>query len=63
MKHFFAEVKRRNHHSIDSDLPIRRSARAMQDGVHLAFFHFLQQFADFRCGRRNDFDAAPSRLR
>jgi len=39
------------------------SARAMQDGVRLALLHFLQQLTDFQCGRRNDLDTAPSRLR
>jgi hypothetical protein len=41
----------------------RRSARAMQDGVYLALLHFLQQLTDFQCGRRNDLDPAPFRLR
>ena len=41
----------------------KQSARAMQDGVRLALLHFLQQLTDFRCGRRNDFDTAPFRLR
>ncbi len=40
-----------------------RSARAMQDGVRLALLHFLQQLTDFQCGRRNDLDTAPFRLR
>jgi hypothetical protein len=40
-----------------------RAARAMQDSVGLAFLHVLQQLTDFQCGRRNDFDTAPFRLR
>jgi hypothetical protein len=47
----------------DAGLPSRRSARAMQDGVGLALLHFLQQLTDFQCGRRNDLDTAPFRLR
>jgi hypothetical protein len=39
------------------------SARGMQDSVRLAFLHFLQQLTGFQCGRRNDFDTAPFRLR
>jgi len=35
----------------------------MQDGVRLALLHFLQQLTGFQCGRRNDFDTAPFRLR
>jgi uncharacterized protein (TIGR02246 family) len=35
----------------------------MQDGVRLALFYFLQQLTDFRCGRRNNLDIAPFRLR
>jgi hypothetical protein len=42
---------------------VPRSARAMQDGVGLALLHFLQQLTDFRCGRRNELDTAPFRLR
>jgi hypothetical protein len=41
----------------------RPSARAMQDGVRLALLHFFQQLTDFYCGRRNDLDTAPFRLR
>jgi hypothetical protein len=47
----------------DGGLPNPRSARAMQDGVRLAFLHFLQQMTDVQCGRRNDLDTAPFRLR
>src|SRR6266496_2985439 len=43
--------------------PNPRSACAMQDGVRLALLHFLQQLTDFQCGRRNDLDTAPFRLR
>ena len=35
----------------------------MQDGVRLTLLYFLEQLTDFRCGRRNDLDAAPFRLR
>jgi hypothetical protein len=35
----------------------------MQDRVGLALLHFLQQLTDFQCGRRNDLDTAPFRLR
>ena len=35
----------------------------MQDGVCLALLHFLQQLTGFQCGRRNDLDTAPFRLR
>ncbi len=35
----------------------------MQDGVRPALLHFLQQLTDFQCGRRNDLDTAPFRLR
>ena len=42
---------------------VRRSARAMQDGVGLALLHFFQQLTGFQCGRRNNLDTAPFRLR
>jgi hypothetical protein len=35
----------------------------MQDSVGLALLHVLQQLTDFQCGRRNDLDTAPFRLR
>ena len=40
-------------------LPNPGSARAMQDGVRLALFHFLKQLTDFQCGRRNACSAFP----
>jgi hypothetical protein len=43
--------------------PNPRSTRAMQDGVCLALLHFFQQLTDFQCGRSNDLDTAPFRLR
>ena len=63
----YAKFYRRSHDAVirvyDDGLPNPRSARAMQDGVRLALLHFLQQLTDFRCGRRNDLDTAPFRLR
>src|SRR5882724_3697492 len=35
----------------------------MQDSVCLALLQFLEQLTDFQCGRRNDLDTAPFRLR
>jgi hypothetical protein len=44
-------------------LTLSLSARTMQDGVGLAFFHFLKQLTRFQCGLCNDLDTAPFRLR
>ena len=63
----YAKFFSRSHDAViyvyDAGLPNPRSARAMQDGVRLALLHFLQQLTDFQCGRRNDLDTAPFRLR
>jgi hypothetical protein len=63
----YAKFYSRSHDAVirvcDDGLPNPRSARAMQDGVRLALLHFLQQLTDFQCGRRNDLDTAPFRLR
>jgi hypothetical protein len=62
-----AKFLRRSHNGVirvyDAGLPKPRSARAMQDGVRLALLHFLQQLADFQCGRRNNLDTPPFPLR
>jgi hypothetical protein len=62
----YAKFYSRSHDAVirvyDAGLPNPRSARAMQDGVRLAL-HFLQQLTDFQCGRRNDLDTVPFRLR
>jgi hypothetical protein len=63
----YAKFFSRSHDAVirvyDAGLPNARSARAMQNGVRFALLHFRQQLTDFRCGRRNDLDTAPFRLR
>src|SRR6266496_1231246 len=63
----YAKFYSRSHDAVirvyDAGVPNPQSARAMQDGVRLALLHFLQQLTDFQCGRRNDLDTTPFRLR
>jgi hypothetical protein len=63
----YAKFCSRSHRAVirvyDDGVPNPRSARAMQNGVSLTLVHFLQQLTDFQCGRRNELDTAPFRLR
>jgi hypothetical protein len=63
----YAKFYSRSHDAVirvyDAGVPNPRSARAMQNGVSLTLVHFFQQLTDFQCGRRNELDTAPFRLR
>ncbi len=62
-QHLYEVRPRKDRRCVDLISDQIRSACAMQDGVRLALLHFLQQLTDFRCGRRNELDTAPFRLR